>query len=135
MNAAVLVKPWSRRQPAPGLDEVGAAEHRVDRDHPAGEQPQPLVGEPADRIFGEHAEPFLHAFIVGEPGAEDGEALGGAVEAGEQMDADLVGEQRVDPLRRHPAVAGDHQFVARDEQPGDVVADLDSAVEARVGAR
>ena len=34
----------------------------------AGEQPQPGAGQPADRPFGEHAEPFLHALIAGEAG-------------------------------------------------------------------
>ena len=44
---------------------------------------------------------------MGEAGAEDGQPLGGAVAAGEQVDADLVGEQGVDPspaTRLSPAI-------------------------------
>ena len=74
-------------------------EHRVDRDHARREQPQAGPGQPADRPFGEHAEPFLDAFIAGEAGAEDGEALRRAVEVGQQVDADLMRQQRVEPLR------------------------------------
>ena len=55
-----------------------------------------VARQPADRPFGEHAKPFLHAFIIGEAGAEDLEALRRAVEIGQQMDADLVRQQGVE---------------------------------------
>ena len=50
----------------------GAVDHRVDRDDARRRAGAARVaGQSADRPFGEHAEPFLDAFIAGEPGAED----------------------------------------------------------------
>ena len=116
---------------AVAFEEVGSGEHGVHRHHTPGEESESRGGEPTHRPFGKHAQALLDFLVSGQPGREDRQALLRAIEAGEQMDADLVAQKRIDPPFADLGRSVDHQLRVRDEQSGDIAADLDQRVEGR----
>lgn len=119
---------------APAFDEGSSTQHRVDRHHPPGEQAKAGAGETSDRPFGEHAQPFLHAFVTGETILEERQPLLRAVEISQEMDADLVRKQGGQAMGRHHAVGTDVEASAGYHEAADIVANSDVGTEIAFGA-
>jgi hypothetical protein len=116
-NAPALPKAVVPPQKPVDFDEGCAVDHRANRDDAAGEQAEPGRSQRADRPFSENSEPLLNPFVMGKAGPKYLQALGCAVEIGKQVNADLVGEQRVEPFGRNGSIARYHQPVPETRRP------------------
>jgi len=111
------------------LDELSALKHRIDGYYPAGKQSKSCRRQSADGPLGEHPKSFLQTFIMSEACAEDSQSLGRPIEVCQQMDADFMRKQRVDPGTLHGRAARDHQLAPRHEEARHVVSNLDGGIE------
>ena len=113
------------------LGKLRPVEHRRAADDARGDKAQPRRGHAAREVFGEDRQPFLETVVAGKSRAEQPEPLRVPGEIGEEVDADLVAQQRVDPTARHDGVPRDQQPRRRHHQPRRHVA----AQRARAGKR
>ena len=107
------------------LQESGAVQHLVDRHHPRREHPETPWVQSAAQVFGEHGKALLGLVVARQTDPQQGQWLPGAVLVGDDMGADLVMQQRLDPVRPERGGLGDEQPAERHHQVGDVVAYLD----------
>ena len=109
------------------VQEAGAVEHLADGDDPRREHPQASRVQPAGQVLGEHGEALLGLVVAGQADGQQRQGLPGAVLVGDDVGADLVVQQRLDPVRPEGGGLGDEQPAERHHQLGDVVAHLDAA--------
>jgi hypothetical protein len=128
----------SRRDPVPrpqrleDVHETGPVEQLADGNNSAAEHAQPARVQPAGEVLGEHRQPLLGLVVTRQPDRQQFQGLPGAVVVGDDVGADLVVQQRLDPVGPDRGRLGDQQPAERHHQFGDVVAHVDAHREVRI---
>lgn len=116
------------------LDEVGAVDQEAHRQRACREDPEPLVVQALDQVLGEDAEWLLGLLVGGGAVFEHVQRLASTGLGGEQVRADLVVHETLQPVPRQPRVGAHEQLPPDDHEAGDVVAQLDRSGEGPVAS-
>ncbi len=79
------------------LDKGGAVDEVGRRDHPSREKSQPRAAQTADEVFGEDGQTLLEGVVPGQAGIEMAQRLDPAVVVREDVGADFVLDQSLNP--------------------------------------
>ncbi len=105
--------------------EGDTVDHPPHRDRARRDQAKSIRVEATDQVLGQEREPLLERLVAGEPAGEHAQRLGPAVGVGHHVGADLVLQERVDPVVGHGELARDEQVSVRHDERRDVVAQVD----------
>jgi hypothetical protein len=114
------------------LQKSGAVEHLADGHHPRRKHPETPRVQSAGQILREHGKTLLGLVIARQSDPQQRQWLPGAIEVGDHMGADLMMQQRLDPLGPESGGLGNEQPAERHHQVGDVVAHLQVSREAGI---